>query len=87
MTTGATRANRTQAAPYLRSPAAIPAVLDQLLHDPQTSGGLLLAVPQTAVPALVRRLEDAGHVAAIVGEVVAGEPGLELAGSFERFVG
>ena len=37
--------------------------------DPQTSGGLLLAVPGEKAGVLLSALQDSGHVAAIVGEV------------------
>jgi selenide, water dikinase len=40
------------------------------LYDPQTSGGLLVAVPEERAPALVRALEGRGTLAAVVGEVV-----------------
>jgi len=40
------------------------------LHDPQTSGGLLVAVPEERAPAFVRALEERGTLAAVVGEVV-----------------
>ena len=40
-----------------------------LLFDPQTAGGLLAAVPGDDGPALVRRLCDAGHGAAVIGEM------------------
>lgn len=40
------------------------------LYDPQTSGGLLIAVPETRSAELVRALESRGILAAVVGEVV-----------------
>jgi selenide, water dikinase len=40
------------------------------LYDPQTSGGLLVAVPKEQALALVRALEGRGTLAAMVGEVV-----------------
>jgi selenide,water dikinase len=40
------------------------------LYDPQTSGGLLVAVPEQRASALVRALEGRGTLAAVVGEVV-----------------
>jgi len=43
------------------------------LHDPQTSGGLLVAVPEERAPAFVRALEGRGTLAAVVGEVVESE--------------
>ncbi|MDQ4128531.1 MAG: AIR synthase-related protein, partial [Actinomycetota bacterium] len=43
------------------------------LYDPQTSGGLLLAVPGERAPALVRALSERDTLAAVVGEVVEGK--------------
>jgi selenide, water dikinase len=40
------------------------------LYDPQTSGGLLIAVPEEQAPAFVRALEGRGTLAAEVGKVV-----------------
>jgi selenide,water dikinase len=47
-----------------------------LLTDPQTCGGLLASVPAGQAQALVATLRAAGHQAAVIGEVVAGEPRL-----------
>lgn len=44
-----------------------------LLYDPETSGGLLMAVPPDAVAQLVADLEAAGDTPQLVGRVVAGE--------------
>lgn len=54
-------------------------VVDEtLVVDPQTSGGLLVAVPADEAAALVARLHARGVVvAAIVGEVLAGEVSVE----------
>jgi selenide, water dikinase len=40
------------------------------LYDPQTSGGLLVAVAEEQAPALVRALEGRSTLAKVVGEVV-----------------
>jgi selenide,water dikinase len=40
------------------------------LYDPQTSGGLLVAVPERRVQAFGHALEASGTLAAVVGEVV-----------------
>ena len=40
------------------------------LYDPQTSGGLLLTVPEARISALVRALQERGVASALVGEVV-----------------
>lgn len=50
-----------------------------IVFDPQTSGGLLLALPAGQAKALVSALHGAGVVdAAIIGEVREGEPGVVL---------
>jgi selenide,water dikinase len=40
------------------------------LYDPQTSGGLLVAVPERRAQAFVRALEEYDTLAAVVGEIV-----------------
>lgn len=47
------------------------------LHDPQTSGGLLISVPDQQSDALVQELERRGALAAVIGEVVT-EPGVRV---------
>ena len=47
-----------------------------LLSDPQTCGGLLASVPSGEAAALVAALRAAAHRAAVIGEVIAGEPRL-----------
>lgn len=49
-----------------------------LLTDPQTCGGLLASVPAGQAGALVARLREAGHQAAVIGAVVAGTPRLTV---------
>lgn len=49
-----------------------------LLTDPQTCGGLLASVPGAQAQELVARLREAGHQAAVIGEVVAGAPFLTV---------
>jgi len=46
-----------------------------VLADPQTSGGLLMALPGERVAELLAALERRGEPAAVVGRMVAGEPG------------
>ena len=46
-----------------------------LLHDAQTSGGLLIAIPPSAVDSLREDLRVRGAHAAVVGTVQSGEPG------------
>jgi len=49
-----------------------------LAHDPQTSGGLLAAIPPSAVDAVSAALTAAGVPAYWVGHVEAGDPGVTL---------
>jgi selenide, water dikinase len=72
---GGTRANIERMRPVTSIDPAMPGELAVLLHDAQTSGGLLLASPAGAAPALLADLSARGLPAALVGEVVAGEGG------------
>ncbi len=50
----------------------VPQYLQDILFDPQTSGGLLIAVPKAKASRLLKRLLEEGVAeAAIIGEVVA----------------
>lgn len=52
----------------------VPKYLAEILFDPQTSGGLLIAVPRGKAPRLLKKLHEAGSTeAAIIGEII-GEP-------------
>lgn len=51
----------------------------QLLADPQTSGGLLIAVAPEAMPEVLAQVQQAGFSqAAVIGECVEGSVGIEL---------
>jgi selenide,water dikinase len=51
--------------------------MQQLLYTPETSGGLLVAVPMERLEALTRLFADAGHRCWVVGEVIEGQ-GVEV---------
>lgn len=68
---GGTRSNLAHLGAHLVAPDLDEAEL-ALLADPQTSGGLLLSVPKRALDGLVARLQEAGELAAVVGEVLEG---------------
>jgi selenide,water dikinase len=72
---GGTRANTERMRGFTVLDPAIPAELAVLLHDAQTSGGLLLAVPPHAAPALLSELRAQGLPAALIGEVIQGKSG------------
>lgn len=73
--TGSNKANRQLSASRLEIRATLSPAEEELLFDPQTSGGLLLAVPATEKDALLRKLHGNGVAAAsVIGEVTAGPP-------------
>ncbi len=45
----------------------------ELLFDPQTAGGLLAALPVDKAKAAVKTLQEAGHGAAVIGQITKGE--------------
>ena len=51
--------------------SAVPLEVTDLLFDPQTSGGLLISVPEERGAVLLDRLRDGGVAAAAVGRVLA----------------
>lgn len=78
VTTGCTRLNRAHAGERLAIGRRLTAEQEELLFDPQTSGGLLVALPAARASAYVAALVAAGHRAAIVGRAVDGPPGLRV---------
>ena len=81
--TRTTRCNLRLARSHLRTVGELPEEILTLLADPQTSGGLLIAVPPERAEALVAAARAAGEAhAARVGEVFpASPPVLEILGS------
>jgi selenide,water dikinase len=78
--TGSNKANRALVARY-------PLVFEknfsksqkELLYDPQTSGGLMLALPKEQAPRLLADLHGAGiGIAVKIGEIEAGVPGVTV---------
>ena len=72
--TGSNKANRRLAQGFWEAAANLTAEEEELLFDPQTSGGLLLAVPADQCDGLLAGLKKAGVESAVrVGEVVESE--------------
>jgi selenide,water dikinase len=73
-TTGSNKPNRQLVAGHWEAKRSLSSDGEELLFDPQTSGGLLLSVPEPAAEALVAALREAGvAAAACVGTVAAAE--------------
>ena len=67
--TAAGQRNRNHTGPYVKF-EDLPFAMEEVLFDPQTSGGLLLAAASEDASALEAELQVAGLPAKIVGEVV-----------------
>lgn len=78
ITTGCNGPNRRYTVARIADRRGLDAVEEELLFDPQTSGGLLIAVAPIAADRLLADLLAGGHAAAEIGEVLAGVPRLEI---------
>lgn len=72
MITAAGQRNRNHVGSFVDF-KGVPFPLEEILFDPQTSGGLLFAVPQEEGKALLQELKEAGLPAQIVGRMI--QPG------------
>ncbi len=73
-TTGSNKANKKLVNGFWEKAINLSAVQEELLFDPQTSGGLVLAVPGSQAEDVVTALKRAGVETAVrIGEVVAGD--------------
>ena len=70
--TAAGQRNRNHTGPFVRF-ENVPFAMEEVLFDPQTSGGLLVALPKEQAAALVEDLRRVGAPAAVVGEVTDSE--------------
>lgn len=66
--TAAGQRNRNFTGPYVRF-ENISFAMEEILFDPQTSGGLLIALAKEDAPVLLEQLQETGAPARIVGEV------------------
>lgn len=77
--TGASGRNWASYGEAVRLPENFPEWRRDILCDPQTSGGLLIALDEAALPALIARLGELGaESAAVVGRMVAGAPSVSV---------
>ena len=78
LTTGGANRNREYLAGHVRLPAGLDAALEHVLFDPQTSGGLLMAVAPGRAEEVEERFAASSARAWAIGEVIDGE-GVEVA--------
>jgi selenide,water dikinase len=77
--TGASARNWDSYGEAIVLPEALPPVEPALLCDPQTSGGLLIAVSPEAVPGVLAHVRASGFAqAAVIGDMRGGEAGIEI---------
>ena len=74
-TPGGGRTNQQHFGPAVESAAALDARRVALMYDPQTSGGLLVAVAEPAAAAALAALRGAGVPARPIGQVLAARAG------------
>jgi selenide,water dikinase len=76
MISGAVERNREYASQYVSVAKEINEELENVFYDPQTSGGLLIAIKEEDAEALVTRLKERGiEHAAIIGKIVSKSKG------------
>jgi len=72
MVPGGTYRNKDFFSQWIRFDSTVPQYLQDILFDPQTSGGLLISVPRGKADSLLTRLREKNvNEAVIIGEVVA----------------
>jgi selenide,water dikinase len=77
--TGASGRNWESYGAAVALPPSCPLWQRQILTDPQTSGGLLIACAPQRAEALLRTIRDAGYASAtVIGEMHVGAPGIEV---------
>jgi len=82
--TGASTRNWTSYGQAVRLPADLPEWRRDLLTDPQTSGGLLIAAAPETAPEVLARVRAGGFAqAAVVGTLRRGAPGIDVIGDLE----
>jgi len=77
-TTGSNGLNRKMVGRHsLQMEIALSPSAEELLYDPQTSGGLILSLPKAQADELLKELKVAGVKTAVkIGEIVDGDTGI-----------
>jgi selenide,water dikinase len=77
--TGSNKGNRLYCGDKVKIRASVKKVEEEMVYDPQTSGGLLISLPEGEAEPLVKDLHAAGVPwAAVVGHVEEGSPGVVI---------
>ena len=77
--TGSNKGNRAMVAKHhLQMSARLTPAQEELLYDPQTSGGLLLSVPQAQADELMRQLRNDNVQAYRIGEITGDPVGITV---------
>jgi selenide,water dikinase len=74
-TPGGNKTNDAHFGPHVSVAPSVPAAIRLIAFDPQTSGGLLLAIDATAAAHVLGKLADTGVAAAVIGRVEPPDPG------------
>lgn len=77
---GGSKANLAHFSKHVRFPKGLPEHIQWVLADAQTNGGLLASVPARDVRKALAALDKARVDTAIIGEVAAGRPGVDVVG-------
>ncbi len=78
-TTGSNTANRKLVSDKMQMQTSLAKADEELLYDPQTSGGLLLSLPASQAGDLITKLHAAGvSTAERIGEITTGPAGLVI---------
>jgi selenide, water dikinase len=78
--TGGGGRNEAHLADFIELPGTLPDNLRNVLFDPQTSGGLLIAVAEDKAGELLHELQGHGATGTVIGCAVAGAPRIVVAG-------
>jgi selenide,water dikinase len=77
---GGTHNNERFYKPHVQWAAGVADAMKMLLYTPETSGGLLIALPSQRLDALTARFQEAGEPCWVIGEVLDGD-GIQVTAS------
>jgi selenide,water dikinase len=79
VSTASNRKNRESTQGKIAIQASLSGIEEELLYDPQTSGGLLLSIPKDQADKFLIELNSSRiNHAVMVGEIIKGPPGITV---------